>query len=319
MRIGYYRSHKLTKKGFTLIELLVVIAIIAILAAILFPVFAQAKAAAKRTVSLSNQKQIDLAAIMYSGDYDDTEIMPSVFLGSCTAPAQVCFGAPYGGEVPWPLLAYPYTKSPDINVDPQAPAEPTVPAGFPADTAKLYAPEYGINPYLIQNVSFPYPAVGPSSAQPRSLTAISRPAEIVAFTQKYSDTELNTSLVPPGNEFYGYYWFTGIYFLTMAADPPDCSATGNNLICAAGWNQNGYYQPFLNGVQAAGAWTGGGSMRGQQLMVVSFVDGHAKSMPPGQLAAGTSYSGAMNGTIPAQNASNIVMTNMTTEHYYGLQ
>ena len=59
------------KKAFTLIELLVVIAIIAILAAILFPVFAQAKLAAKKTADLSNVKQISLGAIMYSGDADD--------------------------------------------------------------------------------------------------------------------------------------------------------------------------------------------------------------------------------------------------------
>jgi prepilin-type N-terminal cleavage/methylation domain-containing protein len=60
------------KKAFTLIELLVVIAIIAILAAILFPVFAQAKAAAKKAASISNQKQISLGIIMYGGDNDDT-------------------------------------------------------------------------------------------------------------------------------------------------------------------------------------------------------------------------------------------------------
>jgi len=59
------------KKGFTLIELLVVIAIIAILAAILFPVFAQAKLAAKKTTDLSNLKQFGLAAMMYSSDNDD--------------------------------------------------------------------------------------------------------------------------------------------------------------------------------------------------------------------------------------------------------
>lgn len=59
------------RKAFTLIELLVVIAIIAILAAILFPVFAQAKEAAKKTADLSNQKQLGLGAMMYSADYDD--------------------------------------------------------------------------------------------------------------------------------------------------------------------------------------------------------------------------------------------------------
>jgi len=58
-------------KGFTLIELLVVIAIIAILAAILFPVFAQAKLSAKKAADLSNSKQLVLAMIMYQTDVDD--------------------------------------------------------------------------------------------------------------------------------------------------------------------------------------------------------------------------------------------------------
>jgi prepilin-type N-terminal cleavage/methylation domain-containing protein len=59
------------RNGFTLIELLVVIAIIAILAAILFPVFAQAKESAKKAADLSNQKQLTLAVIMYQTDVDD--------------------------------------------------------------------------------------------------------------------------------------------------------------------------------------------------------------------------------------------------------
>jgi len=62
----------MNRKAFTLIELLVVIAIIAILAAILFPVFAQAKQAAKKVSDLSNNKEIDLGIIMYTNDYDDT-------------------------------------------------------------------------------------------------------------------------------------------------------------------------------------------------------------------------------------------------------
>src|SRR5688572_19928679 len=60
-----------TKRAFTLIELLVVIAIIAILAAILFPVFAQAKTAAKRTATISNLKQTVLGNVMYANDFDD--------------------------------------------------------------------------------------------------------------------------------------------------------------------------------------------------------------------------------------------------------
>ncbi len=59
------------RAAFTLIELLVVIAIIAILAAILFPVFAQAKSAAKQSANVSNMKQIALAGLLYSSDYDD--------------------------------------------------------------------------------------------------------------------------------------------------------------------------------------------------------------------------------------------------------
>src|SRR5579862_4890164 len=71
------RGFTLRKTAFTLIELLVVIAIIAILAAILFPVFAQARAKARQTVCLSNEKQISLGIQMYLQDYDE-QFFPTV-------------------------------------------------------------------------------------------------------------------------------------------------------------------------------------------------------------------------------------------------
>jgi prepilin-type N-terminal cleavage/methylation domain-containing protein/prepilin-type processing-associated H-X9-DG protein len=70
----------LSRKGFTLIELLVVIAIISILAAILFPVFARARENARRASCLSNVKQLGLAALQYTQDYD--EKLPSSYIGS---------------------------------------------------------------------------------------------------------------------------------------------------------------------------------------------------------------------------------------------
>src|SRR5580658_7621826 len=97
------------KRAFTLIELLVVIAIIAILAAILFPVFAQAKLAAKKTVSVSNLKQLTLGEKMYENDYDDNVV-----------PCQYCSQFMNGDSLlTWENLIYPYIKNGENVVDPK--------------------------------------------------------------------------------------------------------------------------------------------------------------------------------------------------------
>ncbi len=104
------------KKGFTLIELLVVIAIIAILAAILFPVFAQAKAAAKKTAALSNVKQNATAVLLYNGDSDDS-FAQSAYCSNLTPSGAVVPGS--GCQVYSVYDAImPYTKNKDIFLDP---------------------------------------------------------------------------------------------------------------------------------------------------------------------------------------------------------
>jgi prepilin-type N-terminal cleavage/methylation domain-containing protein/prepilin-type processing-associated H-X9-DG protein len=87
------------RRGFTLIELLVVIAIIAILAAILFPVFAKAREKARQSSCLSNIKQMTLAAMQYSQDYDEL-IMPTLIRST--------------GNPIWTFLITPYVKNTQI-------------------------------------------------------------------------------------------------------------------------------------------------------------------------------------------------------------
>lgn len=101
---------KNNNRAFTLIELLVVIAIIAILAAILFPVFAQAKLSAKKAVMVSNEKQIVLGMIMYTNDSDD--LFPQGETGDDFNPQHP--------HITWSTMIYPYVKNGDQLVDPVA-------------------------------------------------------------------------------------------------------------------------------------------------------------------------------------------------------
>ncbi len=155
----------MNRKAFTLIELLVVIAIIAILAAILFPVFAQAKVAAKGAADLSNVKQIALGTLMYSNDYDD--LFPTAFGKDCNnnwdADSRIAEPATWAAEataqynpttdqcsgdgkrvraslVSAPNTLYPYTKNWSLMTMPGAPLQygfhtPVPGDGTPADVS----------------------------------------------------------------------------------------------------------------------------------------------------------------------------------------
>jgi len=100
------------RRAFTLIELLVVIAIIAILAAILFPVFAQAKSAARKTACISNMKQLCLAGLQYMADKDDT-IFPRYEACPSTGPTS-------DDQKLWSGSIYPYVKNQGVYLDPAA-------------------------------------------------------------------------------------------------------------------------------------------------------------------------------------------------------
>ncbi|MEI6500779.1 MAG: DUF1559 domain-containing protein [Armatimonadota bacterium] len=136
-------------KGFTLIELLVVIAIIAILAAILFPVFAKAREKARQSSCLSNVKQIGLAFFQYAQDYD--ELLPP--------------GAVYGVEMWYDCLG-PYMKNTQIL---NCPSKKSVAVGYGVSWNNLFTD-------------------GGSGPRGAALGAIDAPADAVLFSETETST-----------------------------------------------------------------------------------------------------------------------------------
>jgi len=142
-------------KAFTLIELLVVIAIIAILAAILFPVFAQAKESAKKSTDISNIKQLSLSTIMYATDYDD--YYNPVIVNDWGTLANYT----------WQMLVYPYTKNLDLFLNPQGDAN----SAYTGGAVWKYLATYGAIPRAGMKAQ-PYYTVSNANAIARALNVV---------------------------------------------------------------------------------------------------------------------------------------------------
>jgi prepilin-type N-terminal cleavage/methylation domain-containing protein len=275
------------KRAFTLIELLVVIAIIAILAAILFPVFAQAKVAAKGTASLSNVKQLNTSSIIYATDYDDKQML--VGFPDATATAY--------GIRPWTSIMMPYMKNLQILGDPLT---TWVNPGFAdPNNAYLYCPQYS---YAWQ-IHSPGIYYGGQFIEwnPISQTTLADPANTVFMTTKRTGFK--------GPE---WWWSTAdlVIITTFTTGLPHCSGGYTNKnpqsLCGPGVD-------FSWGVGSIGGETGvneveghltsGMTVRKTKHSIVSFADGHAKAMRPDALAAGTNYK-------PTQAASATTITDI---------
>ena len=172
-----FRRRDPQSSGFTLIELLVVIAIIAILAAILFPVFAQAREKARQASCMSNEKQIGLALMQYTQDYD--ELLPERY--SSPDPTNTY-------TLSWKDMLYPYIKSHDVFKCPSNPtARAADAASAPAPKDKQFAGGYAMwlpDAWLSGQI-------GHGASYPQALAGIEAPASsliILEHSYRWSDT-----------------------------------------------------------------------------------------------------------------------------------
>jgi prepilin-type N-terminal cleavage/methylation domain-containing protein/prepilin-type processing-associated H-X9-DG protein len=200
-------------RGFTLIELLVVIAVIALIAAILFPVFAQVREKARQTTCLSNAKQIGLAQMLYLQDYEEALLPKYVLTG---LPRQPNSPDPFQREANfkiWTQLLEPYLKNSQVLYCPsfneavyvENAAHPScdgpgIRSVFPA---RYYYSHFGMGSGSVWGACTPErPRVATAGNAPgnspwKTLAMIPRPGETVIFQD-------NATWESPGGGFYGF-------------------------------------------------------------------------------------------------------------------
>ncbi|HEY3398724.1 MAG TPA: prepilin-type N-terminal cleavage/methylation domain-containing protein [Armatimonadota bacterium] len=198
-----------TRRGFTLIELLVVIAIIAILAAILFPVFARARAKAQQSNCLSNVKQITLGFLMYASDYDDT-LCPAAVTPTATQvmPNGATYASAGMGYAPWYHLINPYIKNFQL----------------------LNCPSYATNtPYTGGNQTPPGYGMNNMLSAGKRLSGINAPAECIMMGEDADDAT-------PTADTFSYYVMDW-----------DTRSTGDNASPPAARHNDGSNMGFCDG------------------------------------------------------------------------
>ncbi|MBN9503218.1 MAG: prepilin-type N-terminal cleavage/methylation domain-containing protein [Armatimonadetes bacterium] len=244
------------KKAFTLIELLVVIAIIAILAAILFPVFAQAKAAAKKSADLSNIKQLGTALIMYSSDYDD--FYPRGFYPDPN----------YGDNgVTWRETTQPYVKSGGRS------------DGTYSNNQKLAVGDLWRSPTEPSNSKYgyagpvsllPWHNANPASLEPsRSQTSLEKPAGTMIITTVGVNPDWSNS--SSGFIEYHWWWHGGAQY-PPAWTGPTSGAQWDNDLAGCNWTPTG---PGPSCAMPRYRYTESAN--------IAWADGHAKTMKKGAL------------------------------------
>lgn len=234
------------KRGFTLIELLVVIAIIAILAAILFPVFARAREAARATQCKSNLKQIVTASMMYSQDYD--ELYVHAWAGrrnNATASQRYDVPGSPNADTYWMYLILPYTKNMGI---------------YKCPSHNLSAEPDPINP---QRTSYGHQHnnMGWHSTGPAAMADVRSPAETIYFSDVGRHANWAAFLANPDNEAFttatGGWTYTRNYTQCMGCPgiSPSCCADATTVVSKHSGQVN-----------------------------IAFADGHVKAMRPSQTA-----------------------------------